>query len=156
MKLWLKYTLFALPLALFSFSSCFLFLVWDSNINPNNLNFSELKPPTNEELGHATWTFLHSMVSNIPTGNTSLITLEDNPLELVSQFLHLFVKLYPCIDCGQHFNEMLKRTPPPQKGFKADLEIWLCERHNEVNLRLGKSLHSCKLEDIQNHWKRKG
>lgn len=67
----------------------------------------------------------------------------------------MFAKLFPCSECGHHFSEMLKRSPPPRKGTVEDLERWLCERHNEVNMRLGKPLHSCELEDIQKHWKQK-
>lgn len=53
------------------------------------------------------------MVSNyaIEEGET-----EADKLTMVSDFLLMWAKLYPCRVCGGHFEEMLKRSPPPKNG----------------------------------------
>ena len=30
--------------------------------------------------------------------------------------------------------------------------MWLCERHNEVNEKLGKEKHSCAIADLDERW----
>jgi len=37
-------------------------------------------------------------------------------------------------------------------GTKADVELWLCERHNQVNKRLEKPLFDCTLDNIRKRY----
>lgn len=82
------------------------------------------RPLTRQELGYRTWSYLHTMATNYPLeeGET-----EEEKLKIIFDFLQLFGKIYPCSICGGHFREMIKESPPPLKGTRADFEIWLCE-----------------------------
>ncbi len=53
-------------------------------------------------------------------------------------FLILFTFAIPCGDCKRHWLEMLKRSPPDLSSAEAYYQ-WTVDRHNEVNLRLGKA-----------------
>lgn len=46
---------------------------------------------------------------------------------------------------------MLRATPPPSTS-KAALEVWLCERHNEVNRRKNKALFNCTLDHLRRRY----
>lgn len=81
-------------------------------------------PLTRQELGRRTWSYLHTLASNYPIEENET---EEEKLKMITQFLDLFGKLYPCSLCGAHFREMLKEAPPPTTGTRSDFEIWLCE-----------------------------
>jgi len=53
-------------------------------------------PVDREELGQATWTFLHTMAAYYPEHPTSKQRYE------MAQFVSTFSKFYPCEDCAQH------------------------------------------------------
>ena len=42
--------------------------------------------------------------------------------------------------------------------FRVDsrlaLSLWLCEQHNEVNEKLGKKIFPCKIEMLDQRWKK--
>jgi FAD-linked sulfhydryl oxidase len=80
-------------------------------------------PLTRFELGRRGWTFLHTMASNFPIRDAET---EQSQLASIAQFLQHWGAIYPCSLCGNHFLEMIKRTPPPLSS-RADFEIWLCE-----------------------------
>ena len=60
--------------------------------------------------------------------------------------------LYPCSWCALHLSENLKLHPPDVSG-RAALSKWLCERHNDVNERLGKPLFDCSMQNLDMRWK---
>jgi FAD-linked sulfhydryl oxidase len=35
---------------------------------------------------------------------------------------------------------------------RTALSVWLCERHNEVNEKLGKEKHSCAIAELDKRW----
>ncbi|KAF9545018.1 hypothetical protein EC957_011515 [Mortierella hygrophila] len=94
------------------------------------------------ELGRATWKLLHTMASRYP--------LKPKPDEraAVKQWIYLLSRLYPCGECADHFQEMLKQHPP-QTSSRASLSNWTCSVHNIVNIRLGKPEFDCStLADV--------
>ncbi|KAF9244676.1 ERV/ALR sulfhydryl oxidase domain-containing protein [Melanogaster broomeanus] len=97
-------------------------------------------PPDVEQLGAATWTFLHTTAAYFPERPTPL--QRANMLNL----LHSLPALYPCSHCASHLGEEMKRNPPDVSG-RVGLSWWLCERHNEVNERLGKEKFDCVKTD---------
>ncbi|KAI6107294.1 FAD-dependent thiol oxidase [Pisolithus croceorrhizus] len=101
-------------------------------------------PPDVEQLGRATWTFLHTTAAYYPDRPTP--QQRANMLNL----LHSLPVLYPCSHCASHLGETLKLNPPNVSGRVA-LSRWLCERHNEVNERLGKAKFDCAKTDER--WK---
>jgi FAD-linked sulfhydryl oxidase len=55
--------------------------------------------------------------------------------------------LYPCSHCASDFGKDLEKNKPDVSG-RAGLSRWLCERHNEVNKKLGKEVWDCRLEKM--------
>ncbi|KAG6821466.1 hypothetical protein H0H93_010190 [Arthromyces matolae] len=106
-------------------------------------------PPPNcpadvEQLGRATWTFLHTTAAYYPERPTP--TQRANMLML----LRSLPLLYPCSNCAEDFGENIARNPPDVSG-RVGLSRWLCEQHNEVNTKLGKELFDCNKTDER--WK---
>ncbi|KAF7329925.1 Sulfhydryl oxidase [Mycena kentingensis (nom. inval.)] len=83
-------------------------------------------PPDKEALGAATWTFLHTAAA-LPA-------------------------LYPCSHCADDFGESMK-AHPPDVSSRAGLSRWFCERHNEVNAKLGKDAFDCSLDKTDERWR---
>ncbi|ODN78528.1 hypothetical protein L202_04152 [Cryptococcus amylolentus CBS 6039] len=88
------------------------------------------------ELGRSAWRVLHLMTLRYPEEPT-----EDDRLALKSYF-HLFSRLYPCGECAQEFQKLLKEFPP-QTSSRKSASLWLCHVHNQVNARLGKLEFDC-------------
>lgn len=94
------------------------------------------------QLGNAAWKLFHTILARYP----------DNPSELeqatLSQYIHLFARVYPCGDCARHFKGLLEKYPP-QTSSRKTAALWGCHIHNKVNERLGKDQYDCTtiLED---------
>lgn len=101
-------------------------------------------PPDVEQLGRATWTFLHTTAAYYPERPTP------NQRANMLNLLHSLPILYPCSHCASHLGETMKTNPPDVSGRIA-LSRWLCERHNEVNENLGKKIFDCTKTDER--WK---
>ncbi|PPQ62882.1 hypothetical protein CVT24_006280 [Panaeolus cyanescens] len=101
-------------------------------------------PPDVEQLGRATWTFLHSAAAYYPDKPTP--TQRANMLML----LRSLPVLYPCNWCADDFGKDINQHPP-NVSSRAALSQWLCERHNEVNKKLGKEAFDCS--KVDERWK---
>jgi len=101
-------------------------------------------PPDSEALGNATWTFLHTTAAYFPSKPTP--TQRVSMLSLI-QSLPI---LYPCWHCASDFGDAIKASPPDVRSREA-LSKWMCERHNEVNVKLGKAEFDCAKTDER--WK---
>lgn len=77
-----------------------------------------------DELGRSTWYLLHEMV-------------KAPPVPAFASFMWSLSELYPCKVCQDHLVEYLHDHPPEMSPQ------WMCEFHNEVNLRLGKPEYEC-------------
>ncbi|CAN4119152.1 unnamed protein product [Withania somnifera] len=88
-------------------------------------------PVTKEELGRATWTFLHTLGAQ---------------MEILS-------RMYPCNECADHFKEVLSylvyEANPVQAGSQAEFSQWLCHVHNVVNRSLSKPKFPCDQVDAR-------
>jgi FAD-linked sulfhydryl oxidase len=89
-----------------------------------------------EQLGRATWSFLHTTAAYYPEHPTA--SQRTNMLALINSL----PTLYPCTHCASHLGRNMKEHPPDVSGGVA-LSRWFCERHNDVNERLGKALFDC-------------
>lgn len=101
-------------------------------------------PVDREELGRSSWKLLHTMAAYYPDKPTSEEQRD------MKQFFSLFARFYPCRDCADDLQEKLKREPPPTQN-RSVLSQWLCQVHNEVNVKLGKPQFDCTLLDQR--WK---
>ncbi|KAK5770553.1 FAD-linked sulfhydryl oxidase ERV1 -like protein [Gossypium arboreum] len=88
-------------------------------------------PVTKEELGRATWTFLHTLAAQYPERPTRQQTKD------VKQLMSILSRMYPCNECAGHFEEVL-RANPVQAGSHEEFSQWLCHVHNVINRSLGK------------------
>ena len=127
--------------------------------NQNNTQDNETKtesenqphvecPLDREELGRNTWGFLHTMAAYYPDKPT----VEQQ--EDMSKLITLFSKFYPCDHCAEDFRESIKKNEPETKS-QFTLSKWMCERHNEVNRKLGKPEFDCSkvTERWRDGWK---
>ena len=108
--------------------------------------FEERGPPSRQELGQAGWTLLHVMAANTPDNPTAEQALR------VENFLTALGHLYPCPTCAAHFRSHIQHHPIVSSSREA-LSLWLCEAHNEVNLRNGKRPFYCDLGVLDARWK---
>lgn len=101
-------------------------------------------PPDVEQLGRATWTFLHTTAAYYPEHPTPI--QRANILSLIRSL----PMVYPCTSCATDFGEDMEAHPPDVSG-RVGLSRWLCERHNQVNEKLGKEKFDCSKTDER--WK---
>lgn len=103
-------------------------------------------PPDVEQLGRATWMFLHTTAAYYPDNPTK--NQRTNMLSL----LNSLPTLYPCTTCATHLGNKME-THPPDVSNRTVLSRWLCERHNDVNKVLGKSIFDCSIGSLDTRWK---
>ncbi|GLT58216.1 hypothetical protein SLA2020_311270 [Shorea laevis] len=88
-------------------------------------------PVTKEELGRATWTFLHTLAAQYPENPTRQQKKD------VKELMAILSRMYPCKECADHFKEILSANPV-QAGSHDEFSQWLCHVHNVVNRSLNK------------------
>lgn len=103
-------------------------------------------PPDTADLGRATWTFLHTTAAYYPVSASA-----DQQARMRSLIAALPV-LYPCVPCADDFGADASANPPDASG-REGLSRWLCERHNEVNRKLGKAEFGCDWKTLDARWK---
>ncbi|KAL4445310.1 hypothetical protein ABPG77_011135 [Micractinium sp. CCAP 211/92] len=96
-----------------------------------------------EEVGRATWTFLHTLAAQYPEHPTRQQQKDAKNL------VDILTRMYPCGECARHFRELVRQSPPAV-GSRHDLSMWMCEAHNTVNRRLGKPTFNCAL--VESRW----
>jgi len=95
-------------------------------------------PPDVEQLGRSSWTLLHTVAASYPE-RPSIQQQQD-----ASTFISSFSRLYPCYWCATDFQSWMKTSGnAPRVSSRQEFGQWLCEAHNEVNKKLGKSLFDC-------------
>jgi hypothetical protein len=83
------------------------------------------------ELGRAAWKVFHAVAEQYP----AVPTYEDQ--QSAMQYIFGFAKLYPCLKCRQHFQQLLAQYPPDVSSQPA-FRHWVIAIHNRVNADLGK------------------
>ncbi|KAK3148051.1 hypothetical protein QOZ80_3BG0290000 [Eleusine coracana subsp. coracana] len=98
---------------------------------------AKVAPLTKEEVGRATWMLLHTIAAQFPDEPTRQQKRD------AKELMHILSRLYPCKECADHFQEVLKANPV-QAGSQAEFSQWLCYVHNVVNRSLGKPIFPCQ------------
>ena len=112
----------------------------DATLVAETPTWGEENRVTREELGRATWLFLHTLAAQYPEDPTRQQARDAR--DLVS----IMTRAYPCAECARHFEEVVRRVPPDVSSGAA-FRRWTCEVHNEVNVRLGKPEFDCSRVD---------
>nr|XP_043629594.1 FAD-linked sulfhydryl oxidase ERV1 [Erigeron canadensis] len=99
-------------------------------------------PVTREELGRATWTFIHTLGAQYPEKPTRQQKKD------VKELMAILSRMYPCKECADHFKEVL-RSNPVQAGSQDEFSQWLCRVHNVVNRSLNKPTFPCERVDAR-------
>ncbi|KAK6916346.1 ERV/ALR sulfhydryl oxidase domain [Dillenia turbinata] len=99
-------------------------------------------PVTKEDLGRATWTFLHTLAAQYPERPTRQQKKD------VKELMAILSRMYPCKECADHFKEILSANPV-QANSQAEFSQWLCHVHNVVNRSLGKVIFPCERVDAR-------
>lgn len=102
------------------------------------LLYGKVDPPDVEKLGTSSWTLLHLIAATYPEHPD---TKEQSDMK---QFVSLFGKFYPCWFCAEDFREYIKKNEPDTSS-QDKFGTWLCNAHNEVNVKLGKEKFNCDL-----------
>ncbi|KAL7583772.1 hypothetical protein Lser_V15G45869 [Lactuca serriola] len=109
--------------------------------NPHTKQIST-GPVSREELGRATWTFIHTLGAQYPENPTRQQKKD------VKELMAIISRIYPCKECADHFKEVL-RSNPVQAGSQGEFSQWLCRVHNVVNRSLGKPTFPCERVDAR-------
>lgn len=88
------------------------------------------------ELGRAAWKLFHTTMARFPDEPTA------DESDALKSYIYLFARLYPCGECAQHFQQILKKYPP-QTSSRNTAAAWACFVHNEVNVSKGKPIFDC-------------
>ena len=88
------------------------------------------------ELGRASWKLFHTILARYPD------TPNEDERTALQSYLHLFVRLYPCGECAEHFRGIVDKFPP-QVSSRSAAAVWGCHVHNEVNKSLKKEVFDC-------------
>ncbi|SCU80512.1 LAMI_0B02718g1_1 [Lachancea mirantina] len=105
--------------------------------------YAKEDPPDVEQLGRSSWSLLHSIAAAYP------VSPNDKQRSEMKQFMTLFSHVYPCWWCAKDFEDFIKKNSP-KVGSRDELGLWMCEAHNEVNEKLGKSKFDCSF--WKNRW----
>lgn len=106
--------------------------------------FKKEEPPDVEQIGASSWTLLHSIAATYPEQPTNTQQSE------LKQFMKLFGKFYPCWHCAEDYNQYIEKSEPIVES-QEKFGKWLCDAHNDVNIKLGKPKFDCNL--WQQRWK---
>jgi len=68
-------------------------------------------------------------------------------------FFRALAALYPCTHCREDFHAAVAAVPPRVES-RQSLSVWLCQRHNEVNEKLGKPAFPCDFDSLDQRWRR--
>lgn len=100
--------------------------------------YAKEDPPDVEKLGSSTWTLLHLIAATYPENPNNKEQAD------LKQFVKLFGNFYPCWFCAEDFRGYVKEHEP-DTSTQDTFGRWLCNAHNEVNVKLGKEKFDCDL-----------
>ncbi|XP_074601373.1 evr1_Alr domain-containing protein Alr [Brevipalpus obovatus] len=100
-------------------------------------------PLDKEHLGRAGWSLLHTIAAYYPDEP------EERDKKEMSSFLQSFSKVYPCPECAQDMQKDIAQDPPKLTDHQS-FSRWLCDLHNKVNKKLGKSSFDC--DKVDERW----
>lgn len=90
-----------------------------------------MKSPTLSDIGRAGWTLLHTAAAAYDPRTER---------ESMRAWIQSFGTVFPCKQCGNEYNADLLAHPLTDNDLRSSfaLRVWVAEKHNRVNARLGK------------------
>jgi FAD-linked sulfhydryl oxidase len=73
-----------------------------SQPRPSASSHQAQQPVTKDDLGRASWVFLHTLAAQFPEHPTRQQQRD------ARQLMDSFARVYPCADCAAHFQEIVK------------------------------------------------
>lgn len=89
-----------------------------------------------DQLGRATWTFLHTLAATHPAEPS------DKEVNRIERFMNDFSHIYPCAPCADSFRNIIKHRPVDASTGPRFAQ-WMCDAHNDVNAEIGKPRFNC-------------
>lgn len=110
--------------------------------NDNN-NTDELLTTRNRtSFGPICWSIIHSVAQSLSSTSTS------QEKAALNDFVNGIRTHFPCQECRGHFKNMTDEYPLDNRG-RNETGSYFCERHNQVNIRLNKTVFDCsRLEEV--------
>jgi hypothetical protein len=104
----------------------------------NNANNHHKQTPDQllNNIGPCTWAFMHTISARYPQNPTQSQQIQ------MKRLIQGIAQFFPCHYCARDFREAIKKHPI-QAQSREKLSVWMCERHNEVNEKLGKPIVPC-------------
>jgi mitochondrial FAD-linked sulfhydryl oxidase len=103
-------------------------------------------PLNRREIGRATWAFLHTTAAYYPDRPSA------DDAARMDGLVRSVARFFPCGYCADKTEEEIARNPPRTRS-QAELAVWLCTLHNEVNERMNKPPFPCTPEHLRARWK---
>eukprot|EP00397_Hematodinium_sp_SG-2012_P054831 GEMP01066447.1.p1 GENE.GEMP01066447.1~~GEMP01066447.1.p1 ORF type:complete len:156 (-),score=29.01 GEMP01066447.1:839-1282(-) len=98
-------------------------------------------PPARDEIGRATWRYLHTMAAHYPEQPTPEEALN------AQEWLVSFVNNYPCRLCAEDFIAVCSKIPPRMETRK-EYSLWFCHAHNGVRKDLSQPVERCRWPEL--------
>lgn len=123
------------------------------NTTTNSLTVSPTNtecPLNREQLGRATWAFLHSTAAYYPDQPSP------DDIRAAHGLIQGLAQLYPCTHCRAAFAADLLEHHPPTLGSRQEFSLWLCKAHNRVSASLGRppsAQFPCTLPSLDERWR---
>uniref|UniRef100_A0A7S0PN19 Sulfhydryl oxidase n=1 Tax=Ostreococcus mediterraneus TaxID=1486918 RepID=A0A7S0PN19_9CHLO len=100
-----------------------------------------------DSLGTSSWGLFHTLAAYYPDAPSATHKIQ------ARRFFDALGDLYPCSTCRADLRADIDRNPPRVESREA-LSRWVCERHNEVNAKLGKPRVSCAIDALDKRWRK--
>ncbi|CAG9571484.1 conserved hypothetical protein [Leishmania major strain Friedlin] len=101
--------------------------------------------PTPLELGMSGWNILHSSAAVYPYKPSAV------QQTAMKNFIESWAHVYACSWCAYHMREYVRDHSPDVRD-KLTVSRYVCEMHNDVNVRLGKDVFDCSPSVVLRRW----
>ena len=113
----------------------------------SRINDLKYKKNNLETYGNLTWNFLHKTSLNYP------IFPSNKHKEDMEKLLKSVATFFPCIICGNHWKKILENSDMESiLSNRNNLMLWLCNKHNEINIKIGKEVFPCEIDKLFERW----
>ncbi|CCK68997.1 uncharacterized protein KNAG_0B05650 [Huiozyma naganishii CBS 8797] len=110
---------------------------------PGSRSYTQIPPPSPEQIGRSSWTMLHAIAAKYPD-QPDVVQKQE-----IGRFVKLFGKFYPVESQRDQISSYLVKDKLNVES-KRQFAGWLNSFHNEINRKLGKEQFDFKF--WENRW----